>query len=504
MSLPKEPRQKMINMMYLVLTALLALNVSAEILNAFKIVDTSLQSSNKNITAANDIMYKDLTAKLSDPQVMANAKIWQPVAMEVQKLSKEMYDAIEAYKVSLKNEAGAKNGDSTFKVDDLDAGVRLFINKGEGKKLYDKLAAYRKALLALGPDKEIENNFKQFLSLEQPKQNEKDWTYTNFHMVPTVAGLTILTKLQADVKNSENQIVTYCESKLGQVKVKFDTYATIVGQNTEYTMPGGQITIRGGVGAFSKSSQPKVSIGGVSANLTPDGFAEATIPAGGVGPHSAMVSVTYTTQDGQTKTEQKEVKWVVGQPGTSSVSADLMNALYIGVPNPITVGSSSGWDKTTVSFGDLSASKTGEGKFTVTPGGSPRNINITVTSDKNTSSFPYRVLFLPPATAYIGGKKDGGTISSAFLKAQGGIVATLENTPFNATYYITSYKVWVNGKNGYQEAQNIGNRWSGAAAALINGAAPGAAVGFENIKAKGPDGRDINVANPNIVFGKLL
>ena len=76
MALPKEPRQKMINIMYLVLTALLALNVSSEILNAFKVVDKSLTTSNTNLSSANETLYKSLQAKVADPVTAEKAKIW--------------------------------------------------------------------------------------------------------------------------------------------------------------------------------------------------------------------------------------------------------------------------------------------------------------------------------------------------------------------------------------------------------------------------------------------
>src|SRR5213078_4750930 len=94
MALPREPRQKMINMMYLVLTALLALNVSSEILNAFKVVNTSLATSNKIISEKNEVTYKSFEDKVKDPQTAAKAAIWKPKADEVKKLSADMYNYI--------------------------------------------------------------------------------------------------------------------------------------------------------------------------------------------------------------------------------------------------------------------------------------------------------------------------------------------------------------------------------------------------------------------------
>ena len=94
MSLPKEPRQKMINIMYLVLTALLALNVSSEILNAFKTIDQSLTNANVIIQKKNQDIYTSLEAKLKDPKTAEKAAIWAPKANKAKALSDEMLSLI--------------------------------------------------------------------------------------------------------------------------------------------------------------------------------------------------------------------------------------------------------------------------------------------------------------------------------------------------------------------------------------------------------------------------
>src|SRR5689334_17314037 len=104
MSLPKEPRQKMINMMYLVLAALLALNVSVEVLNAFKTVNHSIERSNTVITEKNDLTYKSFEAKLADPQTANIAKIWAPPANQAKKFSSDMTTYLEGLKENLINE----------------------------------------------------------------------------------------------------------------------------------------------------------------------------------------------------------------------------------------------------------------------------------------------------------------------------------------------------------------------------------------------------------------
>ncbi len=148
MSLPKEPRQKMINMMYLVLTALLALNVSAEILNAFKTVNNSITTSNEVVTEKNNLTYSAFDKALNDPQTKANAEIWAPKGRQIQKISSDMYNTLEGMKQLLKKESQLeidKEGKEKFNDANLDAATRVFDKDGKGKILFDSLARIQKA-----------------------------------------------------------------------------------------------------------------------------------------------------------------------------------------------------------------------------------------------------------------------------------------------------------------------------------------------------------------------
>ena len=164
MSLPKEPRQKMINIMYLVLTALLALNVSAEILNAFKTVDRSLMTASGIVEKKNVDIFKSFQRKIEDPKTKEKAEIWMPRALKAKALADVMYNYIDALKLELKHESELKivDGKEEYKEDDLEASTRLMISlppegKNKGKELFDKLTAVRKALL--GIDSSIAKEF---------------------------------------------------------------------------------------------------------------------------------------------------------------------------------------------------------------------------------------------------------------------------------------------------------------------------------------------------------
>ena len=180
MALPKEPRQKMINLMYLVLTALLAMNVSSEILNAFKVVDLSLQNSSTNLTAANQTMYKSLSENLADPKTAEKAAIWQPKAEQAKKLSDEMNNYIEGLKKALKEAAGLemREGKETFKEDNMDAATRLFDTEGKGKELEARLKAYKLAMLNI--DDKVKEKFEKTLPVDVEPPIGQDGTKKEF------------------------------------------------------------------------------------------------------------------------------------------------------------------------------------------------------------------------------------------------------------------------------------------------------------------------------------
>ena len=154
MALPREPRQKMINIMYLVLTAILALNVSAEVIEAFKTVDKSLQSSNTSITTSNSMIYKSLSDMLNKDETKVQAAIWQPLAEKAKGYAADVDKYINDLKLELKKGANLvikDDGKEDFKEDNLDASTRLFETNGKGDELKAKLEDFKKKILALDP-----------------------------------------------------------------------------------------------------------------------------------------------------------------------------------------------------------------------------------------------------------------------------------------------------------------------------------------------------------------
>ena len=173
MSLPREPRQKMINMMYLVLTALLALNVSAEILNAFKTVNKSLENTNTTVNKSTETIMKSLEDKMSEPETAVKAKYWYPKAQQVQTYAKSVYGYIQTIKDDIIQKAGGDVDKRSFKADNLDIATRMMVDKGKGKELLQKLGDFKKNVLSV--DHEIDSAFKTslFIDLSTPKTQSK-------------------------------------------------------------------------------------------------------------------------------------------------------------------------------------------------------------------------------------------------------------------------------------------------------------------------------------------
>jgi gliding motility-associated protein GldM len=490
----------MINMMYLVLTALLALNVSSEVLNAFKTVDNSITNANGVLTGNNNQIYASFADKLADPKSAEKAKIWQPKAAAASAITKKLYDDIEGLKLQIKVAAGyhPETGDTVWAIDHLDAPTRIMDKQGEGEKLVAKLAQYKKDILNIDPaiGKEFINKLPIDLTVPKSQDGkEKSWTESYFHMTPAIAAITILNKFQNDIKNSEYQVVSYCHTQVGQVAVRFDKFGFVGGLSSSYLMPGEKLQVYAGLGAMSSASAPQITINGRPAPIGADGMATLDMAAGATGNGKAHVVVRYKNQDGIDQTIEKDLAYTVGSPSGVSVSADKMKVLYIGVDNPLTITAGVGSEKVNATLdGPGSITKVGGPKWVVKPAGNPRTSAINVIIDGKKTAVEYRIKSLPPPASFVGAKR-GGAMPAADFKAMAGVIARLLDSEFEAPYKVVSYQVGALGGKYpvYQIANNEGNRWSGNAKTIIDGATPGTSIFFDQIKVVGPDGRTVDL-----------
>lgn len=492
MALPREPRQKMINLMYLVLTAMLALNVSSEILNAFKTMDKSFSVANNTINEKTNTLFASLEEKLKDPKSSQLAAVWAPKAQKVRQLSEEMLNYIEDIKTQIKNESHFDPETGKYKESDLDVPTRLLIDKKMGKALFQKLTDYKNSVLAIDP--EIKSQFENSLPLDLtvPKVENKEnrtWEAAYFRMTPSVAAITILSKFQNDLRNTESQVVEFAHNKIGEVKVVYDEFQALAAANTQFLLPGQEFTITAGVGAFSKNAKPTVTIDGTVIPLNANGLAEYKTVAGSPGTYSRKVNISFLKPDGATSTLTRDIQYTVGAPTGLNISADAVKVLYVGLDNPISIAGGSGTNakdlKVSISQGSISGSN---GKYmarVTTPG----TAKVSVNDGKQSVSYDFRVRTVPTPTAMVGESK-GGRIRVNDFKAQAGVRAELENFVFEGVKFtVTSYTITFTGA-GYTEFmhKSVSGNSFGPARSLIEMAKPGSTITIDEIRAEGPGG----------------
>jgi gliding motility-associated protein GldM len=494
MSLPREPRQKMINMMYLVLTALLALNVSSEILNAFKTVNRSLETTNTTVNNSTGTIMASLLEKTTTAETKEKANIWYPKAKNVQNYSEGLYTYIQGLKDKILKEAGGDptNPGKSFKEDNLDIATRLMVDKGEGKKLYGMLDDYKKKVLAEDPL--INSNFATSLQIDLTKPPTKNkgnntWEAAYFRMVPTVAAMTILSKFQNDVRTTENKIVSFCHEQVGKVAIVFNAYEPIVGQNAKVLLSGQPLEISAGLAAFNTEKKPDVFINGTKVETNDKGLAiwKQNVSTSGKIP----VKIKFTDQNGAPQEKNIEVDYTVGQ-SNAAVQLDKMNVLFIGVDNPVTVSGSGSVNELKVGISGGGGSLSGSGgRYIARVNNETDECIISVTtSDGKTTPMKFRVRSIPDPTPRVGGRESGDVPAGEF-KSQGGVNAIVKNFFYETQFNVTGFRITFDGagfEEGIDEKINSGAAWN-EARANINKCRPGTYITIDDIRAIGPDKR---------------
>lgn len=506
MSVPKEPRQLMINLMYLVLTAMLALNVSSEILHAFEVINESITSSNGSIEAKNDEIYRNFQAKEDDPVQRDRIKKYNDNAKIVKAKSEAMIAKLEEWKKRVIEEAGGTEEDGEIKrKDNIDASTLLLVERKGGDSLKQELEALRADLLGV-----VNPKYKAQISKDLPmkiaevEKNDNnprgDWATAYFYNMPTMAVITLMSKFQNDIRNSEAVILNQLASEAGEDVIKFDAFEAIAVPTTSYALEGQKIEAKILLAAYNKSLDPVIQItgGGGAIKEIKDGVGQYEVTASGIGLKTVKGRVSIDL-GGRKEERDFTFDYMVGSTG-ASIQLDKMNVFYIGVDNPITV-SAAGYSLQDISVqidgADVTAnSQAGIGHYVVKatkPGKVMANINAkTEGGVKKVGAMEVRVKYIPDPVAKIGGKP-GGTISSAQLKAQIGVVADLENFDFDTRFVVTGFEMSMLPKRGelqgpFKSTGPYLNKDKDIIDA-IKRCKPGDRVYFEEIRAKGPDGR---------------
>ena len=527
------PRQKMINMMYLVLTALLALNVTNEVLNAFHLVNEGLQSSNGSLTSKNDDIYTAFEKQVKDNPVKAQA--YYEKAQKAKGLAKVLFDSLAAYKVAVIKDAEgiippgeAEEGDIKRR-DDIDIATRMFVEEGagvkRGKELQKKINDTRAQLLEL-VDPADKANFKISLDAPDPKPEKGEklaWEFKTFNHTPATAALTILSKFQNDVISSEGSVIEYLIKKIGATDFKFTDLAAKIIAPTSYVLTGQQYKADIFLAAFNKGQNPEIFLGPLGGfKKNPDGTYDAVLsdnplPAGygqnpmkaegGFGKYeivgSGVGDKTYTgiirVKDPATskyKFYPFEGKYQTA-PKAVVVSPTKMNVLYIGVDNPMEVSVPG------VGQGDVTAVLEGAGtlkKDPANPGNYIANVTASGKCTVNVSAKldgkmqgmgnkEFRIKRIPDPIPSTNGNLRGGNVAPGTMKAQAGVAAKLENFDFDAKFKVVSFTMYYSSKGEIYTDRAEGPVFTAKMKGYIDRCRAKDIIILDDIKAVGPDGQ---------------
>lgn len=513
MSIPKEPRALMIQLMYLVLTAMLALNITREVLNAFQTINTSIVKSNSTVTQKIEDFYRMFDAEEAKPEETDRVKPWNDRAKRVRQLSNEMTAYLEGLKDTIVNRAGGwvlnerTNMQEPKNMEDIDVATKYFVEGPHGDALRAKLQKFVDDVVADIPDEEDKKAILANIPLDlddfPPSEDNRtgSWSRGTFQNVPVVATVTILSKFQSDVINAESGVVEYFFSKINDSIIKIDEYMPVAVANTGYALPGEEITATITLAAYSKNMKPTITSN--RGNVTVEnGVGTIKFRAAGTGKQTLQGTIQMPFR-GTTKSYPYTLDYYVGSTG-GSLQLDKMNVFYIGVANPVTVAAS-GYDIADVQLVIPEASEIkpkGNGQFDVfvTKQNPKEGIPYTIRGKNKSGGFDevgtgrVRVRYLPDPVAMLGSNSKGGKYNADELRVQRGPYAKLDSE-FDATFNIVSFTLVLIGKDGFANRANItGTIFTDEAKALLNRARAGDMVIIQDIKARGPDGRtrDLN------------
>ncbi len=490
MSIPKEPRQLMINLMYLVLTALLALNVSAEVMNAFFSLDKGLKNS-RDIVEKNNNSLTAAIEKASKDYPSPQAEDYKNRAIKANQLVDEFVVYMQGIRDNLFAKAGGPNPKVEGQPKDIrnkDITTKMFVNDGLGNEIEQKIKDLR-AQLGDIVDKDGNTVASLPLDIEELPKNTtaKNWSEFKFKQMPIAAVFPLLGKIQSDAKNSATAVLNYCATKVQGTDLKFDKFIPGVNPKKNYVILGEEFEAEVYMAAFSsKADNVSINVDGRNLPLK-EGIGTFTEKPSSVGERKYNVTINLKNPiTGTTESVKKEFSYEVGQRSIA-IQLDKMNVFYIGVENPISVSAAG------VSSNDVKVNATGVnvankggGHFVITAT-TPGEATLTISAPGVSQKFSYRVKRIPDPTPLLGAKHRSKQMNNGEFKAQGGIAAVLESFDFDAKCDIAGFEVTYLPKRQDPITKNNGGaRWGSDVQEMISKAKPGDAYFFDDIKCKCP------------------
>lgn len=445
----------MINLMYVVLMAMLALNVSTEVLEGFSIVEDSLSRTTANSTKENQGIYDDFEAQLkANP---TKVKAWFDKAQEVKLMSDSLYNFAEQLKTAIVKEADGSSGDihNIKNKEDLEAAnqVMLAPGRGQGGNLFNAINSFRNRILKMVSDKTQQEIISSNLTTEIPKNAVsmgKNWQEYMFEDMPVAAAVTLLSKLQSDVRYAEGEVLHTLVANIDVKDIRVNSLNAYVIPNAQTIVRGDKFSAQIVMAAIDTTQVPDIYIGNRKTELK-NGLYETV--CGTTGDFTLTGFIETVNGGGDKIRREFSQKYTVVDP-SATVSADLMNVLYAGYNNPISVSVPGvPLNKISASISGGTLTPVAPGKYIARPGAVGKDVTITVSSTntgrmQQMGQFTFHVRKLPDPTAYIAMADENGTpsrfrgggLSKANLMNTSGISAAIDDGILDIAFNVQSFE----------------------------------------------------------------
>ncbi len=535
-----SPRQRMINMMYLVLTALLALNVSKEVLESFFEVNTGIVRTTNQFDNKNEETYSAFMQAVEQNPVKAGP--WKEKAFQVKVKAEKLITDIQKLKYTLVlkvdkevylgekyNEEGDKLKENMFEVpyDELspqrkgekiadlenkenrDVSGEIMVNSGEAKILKDNINVYKDFIISIAGDNiALRNAITTTLNtsdkVKEKGKGKESWENYYFNDMPSVAALTLLSKTQSDIRNAEANVIDFLRQEINASSLKFTTAEAIQIPVSNFVLRGDSFKAEIFIAAKDTTQDPEISASEESGGYEMVGEYEIISVKKGKGLFKTRTKTEGLKEWGGLISMKTDMglkmypfkgSYLVANKSVV-VSPINMNVFYLEVDNPvkISVPGFAAIDITaSMSNGNLKATKKSNGEYIARPTkkGKAMVTLFTIIEGKRTKmgAVEFRVKEVPPPRPYIGGKSEG-VIEKQRMLAAGGIQAKLEDFDFKGVRYkVVAYSFTTVYKGDQVNLTVNGQRFTTKINAIINNTKSGNTITVSNIMAKRTDAK---------------
>lgn len=557
----ETPRQKMIGMMYLVYTALLAMNVSADILDAFSIVNDGQEKTNASIEMKINDQYAAFEGQYGkEPE---KTQIYWDKAIEIREKTDEMINYIEKEvklpllmaveginseqevinrkeKPLLRNieKANPKNRRVFYEVelknigkkDDYDIPTTIMIEEGKATELKNKIAEYREFIVntvesagisgynnKVGLLTDYDQNGEPMLYYNADKE-VVDWEHKNFSHIVFVAEMAILNKIVGEVQTTEYDAVGDMMDRIGATDYKINKLQARVIAKSDYITQGQDYeaevflvaadTMRNFDAKYTLGTSNFTGKGDVKTARSHGGIVKLKIPGKNVGEQRFAGVIEMTNPEtGDTEYHSFNASYIVAQP-SATVAPTKMMVMYQELQNPISVsapGVASDNLIVNVEGGTLTKDQ-GAGNYfvEVDKGAKTVKVNVSVKHDNKQvvqlATQEFRVKPVPNPVVNVGGYIVGGKVDKEELLVAGRVAATMKDFDFEGyNYTVDSYTVSTY-KGNFIDKKNNGPRFNAEVMELINSARSGQRITFQDIMVKSPKGELRNMGSIAVVI----